>query len=46
MSALDLRPVEQAKIACSKKLFNALGDVDVHYVVVDSFERLLGIVRA
>lgn len=44
MSTLDLRPIEQAKIACARKLFNEMGDADVRYEVVDSFEKLLGIV--
>ena len=46
MSTLDLRPIEQAKIACARKLFNEMGDADVHYDVVDSYEKLLGIVGA
>ena len=44
MSTLDLRPIEQAKIACARKLFNEMNDVDVRYDVVDSFEKLLRIV--
>lgn len=44
MNTLDLRPIEQAKIACAKKLFNEMGDADVHYDVVDSYQKLLGIV--
>lgn len=44
MNTLDLRPIEQAKIACAKKLFNEMNDVDVRYDVVDSFEKLLRIV--
>ena len=44
MNTLDLRPIEQAKVACAKKLFNEMGDADVHYDVVDSFQKLLGIV--
>lgn len=46
MSTLDLRPIEQAKIACARKLFNEMGDADVTYDVVDSFEKLLEVVRA
>ena len=46
MSTFDLRPIEQAKIACARKLFNEIGDADVHYDVVDSYEKLLGIVGA
>ena len=45
MSTFDLRPIEQAKIACAKKLFNEMGDADVLYDVVDDFESLIGIVR-
>lgn len=45
MSTLDLRPIEQAKIACARKLFNEMGDADVLYDVVDDFESLIGIVR-
>lgn len=45
MSTLDLRPIEQAKIACARKLFNEMGDADIRYDVVDSFEKLLGLVK-
>lgn len=45
MSTLDLRPIEQAKIACAKKLFNEMGDADVRYDVVDGYDSLLKIVR-
>lgn len=41
MSTLDLRPIEQAKIACARKLFNEMGDADVHYDVVDGYDALL-----
>ena len=44
MSTMDLRPIEQAKIACARKLFNEMGDSDVEYDVVDSYEKLLEIV--
>ena len=29
MNTLELRPIEQAKIACAKKLFNELCDAEV-----------------
>lgn len=45
MNTLELRPIEQAKIACARKLFNEMGDADVLYDVVDDFESLIGIVR-
>ena len=44
MSTLDLRPIEQAKIACAKKLFNEMNDADVRYDVVDGYDSLLKIV--
>ena len=45
LSTLDLRPIEQAKIECAKKLFNEVSDTDVLYDVVDDFQSLMGIVR-
>lgn len=44
LNTFDLRPIEQAKIACAKKLLNVMGDADVHYDVVDSYEKLLELV--
>ncbi|WP_346674547.1 type III restriction-modification system endonuclease [Enorma phocaeensis] len=41
MNTLDLRPIEQAKIACAKKLFNELCDAEVTYDAVDSYAALL-----
>ncbi len=45
MSSMQLRGVEQAKIACARKLFNEMSDADVRYDVVDSYETLLELVR-
>lgn len=44
MDSLDLRGIENAKIACAKKLFNDMSDSDVRYGIVDSYEKLLGVV--
>ena len=44
MSTLDLRPIEQAKIACARKLFNEMNDADVRYDVIDGYDSLLKIV--
>lgn len=44
LNTFDLRPIEQAKIACAKKLLNEMGDADVHYDAVDSYEKLLELV--
>lgn len=45
MKSMQLRGVERAKIACARKLFNSLGDADVRYDAVDSFESLFDLVR-
>lgn len=41
LSSMDLRPIEQAKIKCAKKLFNEMSTADVIYEQVDSFKSLL-----
>ncbi|GHN21356.1 restriction endonuclease [Lactobacillus delbrueckii] len=41
LSSMDLRPIEQAKIKCAKKLFNEMSTTDVIYEQVDSFNSLL-----
>lgn len=40
LSSMDLRPIEQAKIKCAKKLFNEMSTNDVIYEQVDSFKSL------
>jgi len=37
MDSLNLRPIEQAKIGCAKKLFNEVSTEDVVYHEVDSY---------
>ncbi len=44
MESLDLRPIEQAKISCAKKLFNDISTGNVRYDAVDSYQSLLDIV--
>lgn len=46
MESLQLRPIEQAKISCAKKLFNDLSSSRVKYHDVDSYENLLTIVNS
>lgn len=46
MDTLELREVEQAKIECARKHFKALSNEQVHYDVVDSYEKLLEIVKS
>jgi len=43
MATLMLKPIEQAKIACAKKLFNEISTDDVVYHDVDSYQSLLNI---
>lgn len=45
MDSLQLRPIEQAKIQCAKKLFNELSTSKVKYHDVDSYQSLLNIMR-
>lgn len=46
MESLDLRPIEQAKIKCAKKLFNEISKDDVVYGQVDSYQNLLSLMNA
>lgn len=41
MDSLSLRPIEQAKIVCAKKLFNEISNSKVRYHDVDSYQSLL-----
>jgi len=43
MDSLDLRPIEQAKISCAKRLFNDISTSKVVYHDVDSYQSLLNI---
>ncbi len=43
MESLNLRPIEQAKIACAKRLFNQISTSKVKYHDVDSYQSLLNI---
>ena len=43
MESLSLRPIEQAKISCAKKLFNEISTENVKYHDVDSYQSLLNI---
>lgn len=46
MESLNLRPIEQAKISCAKKLFNEMSTGKVKYHDVDSYQSLLNIMSA
>ena len=46
LESLELRPIEQAKISCAKKLFNEMSTSSVKYHDVDSYQRLLNIMNS
>ena len=46
MESLELRPIEQAKISCAKKLFNEMSTSKVKYHDVDSYQSLLNIMNS
>ena len=46
METLNLKPIEQAKIKCAKKLFAELSTEDVVYHDVDSYQSLLDIMES
>ena len=45
MESLNLRPIEQAKISCAKKLFNEMSTSNVKYHDVDSYQSLLDVMK-
>lgn len=46
METLNLKPIEQAKINCAKKLFADLSTEDVVYHDVDSYQSLMNIMES
>ncbi len=46
MDSLNLRPIEQAKISCAKKLFNEMSTSKVKYHDVDSYQNLLNVMKS
>ncbi|WP_093989889.1 type III restriction-modification system endonuclease [Massiliimalia timonensis] len=46
MESLELRPIEQAKISCAKKLFNEMSTSKVRYEAVDSYQSLLNAMKS
>ncbi len=46
MESLQLRPIEGAKIKCAKKLFNEISTGDVRYWAVDSYDKLLDVMKS
>jgi type III restriction enzyme len=45
MDSLNLRPIEQAKISCARKLFNEMSTTGVKYHDVDSYQSLLDVMQ-
>lgn len=45
METFELRPIEQAKISCAKKLFNEISTSGVKYHDVDSYQSLLPVME-
>ena len=46
MDSLQLKPIEQAKILCAKKLFNEISTDGVKYHDVDSYASLLNVMES
>lgn len=46
MESLELRPIEQVKISCAKKLFNEMSTSKVKYHDVDSYQSLLNLMES
>ena len=46
MDSMELRPIEQAKINCAKKLFNEISSGMVKYDVVNDYQNLLNLINA
>ena len=45
MSSMDLRKIEEVKIECARKFFAKITSDQVKYDVVNSYEKLLGLVK-
>lgn len=46
MESMNLKPIEQAKISCAKKLFNEMSTSKVKYHDVDSYQNLLNVMKS
>ena len=46
MESLQLKPIEQAKIRCARKLFNEMSTSKVRYHDVDSYQHLLDVMKS
>ena len=46
MDSLQLKPIEQAKINCAKKLFNDISTSSVRYEAVNDYQKLLSVINS
>lgn len=46
MESFNLKPIEQAKIKCAKRLFNDISTSNVRYEAVDNYQNLLNIMES
>ena len=46
MDSMSLKPIEKAKIDCAERLFNDVSTSNVRYHKVDSYQRLLDIMKS
>jgi type III restriction enzyme len=46
MESMQLKPIEQAKISCAKKLFNDISTSHVRYDAVNDYQQLLSVINS
>lgn len=46
MDSMQLKPIEQAKISCAKRLFNNLSTSNVRYDAVNDYQQLLNVINS
>ena len=46
MDSMQLKPIEQAKINCAKRLFNNISTSHVRYDVVNDYQQLLNVINS
>lgn len=45
MSTMELRKIEECKIECARKFFTKINSDQIKYDVVDSYEKLIELVK-
>ena len=46
MDSMQLKPIEQAKISCAKRLFNNISTSNVRYDAVNDYQQLLSVINS